>query len=147
MHSQHADVETDPAQPQPSTSATATGPALRKDETKDGWKKVERKRIGKRKEKRGRKRKRGERLIKDEAGASCDRLQRRVQGCQAAKGTETKKEEKTRCVSSAVEGGTGMEADNGLYSATTLLVTAQAASRRFHVDMTVRTGFGLNTSP
>jgi hypothetical protein len=51
MHSERADVETDPAQPQPSASAAATGPALREDETEDGWKKVERKRNGKRKEK------------------------------------------------------------------------------------------------
>jgi hypothetical protein len=53
MHSGCANVETDPTQPQPSTSATATGPALREDKTEDGWKKVERKREGKGKEKRG----------------------------------------------------------------------------------------------
>jgi hypothetical protein len=52
MHSENADVETDPAQPQPSTSATPAGLALGEDETKDGWKKVERKHNGKGKEKR-----------------------------------------------------------------------------------------------
>jgi hypothetical protein len=47
MHSEHADVETDPAQPPPSTSATAAGPAPRHGDTDEGWKKVERKRKGK----------------------------------------------------------------------------------------------------
>jgi len=47
MHSEHADVETDPAQPPPSTSATAAGPAPRHGDTDEGWKKVERKRNGK----------------------------------------------------------------------------------------------------
>jgi len=49
MHSLHAGMETDPAQPAPSTSATATGPASRHGGTDKGWKKVERKRKGKRK--------------------------------------------------------------------------------------------------
>jgi hypothetical protein len=53
MHSVHAGVETNPAQPAPSTSATATGPAPRHGETDEGWKKVERKRKGKGKEKKG----------------------------------------------------------------------------------------------
>ena len=47
MRSEHADVETDPAQPPPSTSATAAGPAPRHGDTDEGWKKVERKRNGK----------------------------------------------------------------------------------------------------
>jgi len=46
-HSEHADVETDPAQPSPSTSATAAGPAPLHGNTDEGWKKVERKRNGK----------------------------------------------------------------------------------------------------
>jgi len=52
----HAGVETNPAQPAPSTSAT--GPAPRH-ETDEGWKKVERKRKGKGKEKKGVERKEG----------------------------------------------------------------------------------------
>jgi len=47
MHSEHADVETDPAQSPPSTSATAAGPAPRPGDMDEGWKKVERKRKGK----------------------------------------------------------------------------------------------------
>ena len=47
MHSEHADVETDPAQPPPSTSATAAGPAPRHGDTDEGWKKVGGKRNGK----------------------------------------------------------------------------------------------------
>jgi len=46
----HAGVEADPA---PSTSATATELAPRHGETDKGWKKVERKRKGKGKEKKG----------------------------------------------------------------------------------------------
>jgi len=52
MHSEHADVETNPAQHPPSTSATATGSAPRHGNTDEGWKKVERKR-NKKGEKRG----------------------------------------------------------------------------------------------
>ena len=52
-------METDPAQPAPSTSATASGPAPRHGETDEGWKKVERKRKGKGKEKKGKDRKEG----------------------------------------------------------------------------------------
>jgi len=47
IHSVHAVAETDPAQPAPSTSATATGPAPRNGGTDEGWKKVERKHKGK----------------------------------------------------------------------------------------------------
>jgi len=47
MHSEHADVGTDPAQPPPSTFATAAGPAPRHGDTNEGWKKVERRRNGK----------------------------------------------------------------------------------------------------
>jgi len=47
MHSEHADVESDPAQPPPSTSATAAGPAPRHGDTDEGWKKAERIRKGK----------------------------------------------------------------------------------------------------
>ena len=58
MRRYHADssvegVETNPAQPAPSTSATATGPAPRHGETDDGWEKAERRRKGKWKEKKG----------------------------------------------------------------------------------------------
>jgi len=37
MHSVHAGVDTNPAHPTPSTSATATGPAPRHGETDEGW--------------------------------------------------------------------------------------------------------------
>jgi len=40
-------VGTDPAQPPPSTFATAAGPAPRHGDTNEGWKKVERRRNGK----------------------------------------------------------------------------------------------------
>jgi len=56
---EHADMETDPAQPALSTAATATGPAPRHGETEEGWEKVERKRKEKGKEKKGVERKEG----------------------------------------------------------------------------------------
>jgi len=59
MYSDRSDVETDPAQPAPSTTATATGPAPRHGEMDEGWKKVERKHKGKGKEKKGVERKEG----------------------------------------------------------------------------------------
>ena len=43
-HHLHADVETDPAQPPPSTSTKVAGLAPRHGDTDEGWKKLERKR-------------------------------------------------------------------------------------------------------
>jgi hypothetical protein len=66
-------VETNPAQYQPSTSATATGTALRDDETEDGWKKVEKTRKGLEREGREAEKRRASRprLIKLGAGGVC----------------------------------------------------------------------------
>jgi len=50
---------TNPTQPAPSISATATGPAPRLGETDEGWKKVERKRKGNGRETKGVERKEG----------------------------------------------------------------------------------------
>ena len=71
----------------PSTSATATGPAPRHGEPDEGWKKVERKRKGKGKEKKGVEGASRPRLTKLGVGASklCSRWEQRRQ---AAQGTQ-----------------------------------------------------------